>query len=40
MAQGRGHGRRDLQIVWDAAINKVPEIIELLRRLLADFGAD
>jgi uncharacterized protein with HEPN domain len=28
----------DLQIVWDAATNKVPELVEPLRRLLADLG--
>jgi uncharacterized protein with HEPN domain len=28
----------DIDIVWDAATNKVPGLIEPLRRLLADIG--
>ena len=28
----------DLQIVWDAATNKVPELVKPLRRLLARLG--
>ena len=30
----------DLQIVWDAATNKVPELVEPLRRLLMDLGSN
>lgn len=30
----------DLKIVWDATINRVPELVEPLRRLLGEFGSD
>jgi uncharacterized protein with HEPN domain len=30
----------DLEIVWDAAANKVPALVELLRRLLAELSSD
>ena len=30
----------DRQIVWDAATNKVPELVEPLRRLLGELGTD
>jgi uncharacterized protein with HEPN domain len=33
------HFEVDLDIVWDAAIHKVPALVEPLPRLLADLGA-
>ncbi len=29
----------DLRIVWDAATNKVPELVDPLRRLLEELGS-